>query len=128
MPENHLFEYAVIRVVPRVEREEFLNVGVILLCAPQKFLGTKITLDETRLQLLCTGLEIEELKEHIRSFERICAGGAEAGTIGLLPLAERFRWLTSSRSTVLQTSKVHPGLCADAKEKLTQLFQELVEN
>ena len=126
MRENQLFEYAVIRVVPRVEREEFLNVGVILLCAPQKFLGTRITLDETRLCLLCNEVEMDELKEYIRSFERICKGGVEGGTIGMLPLAERFRWLTASRSTVLQTSKVHPGLCLDANEKLDQLYHELV--
>ncbi|MBA4056790.1 MAG: DUF3037 domain-containing protein [Marivirga sp.] len=126
MQENHVFEYAVIRVVPRVEREEFLNVGVILLCARKNFLRCRIELHSERLKLLCTQVEMDELKEHIRSFERICAGGADGGTIGLLSLPERFRWLTASRSTVLQTSKVHPGLCIDPQEKLDQLVAELV--
>jgi hypothetical protein len=126
MQENHVFEYAVIRVVPRVEREEFLNVGVILLCARKKFLQCRIELNTERLKLLCSNVEMEELKEHIHSFERICAGGAEGGTIGMLSMPERFRWLTASRSTVLQTSKVHPGLCIDPQEKLDQLVEELV--
>lgn len=126
MQENHVFEYAVIRVVPRVEREEFLNVGVILLCARKNFLRCRIELNTERLKLLCTQIEMDELNGHIRSFERICAGGPDGGTIGSLSLSERFRWLTASRSTVLQTSRVHPGLCIDPQEKLDQLFNELV--
>lgn len=126
MQETHLFEYAVIRVVPHVEREEFLNVGIVLYCGPQKFLGTKFVLDKDRLRALCDKTDFDELKEHITSFERICAGGKDSGTIGKLPIAERFRWLTATRSTVLQTSKVHPGLCDDAKEKLNTLFDQLV--
>jgi hypothetical protein len=126
MQENHLFEYAVIRVVPRVEREEFLNVGVILFCSKQKFLQTAITLNEERIQAFCNTLDLEELKEYIRSFERICAGGAQGGPIGKLSMAERFRWLTATRSTIVQTSKVHPGLCPDASEMLTRLYTELV--
>jgi Protein of unknown function (DUF3037) len=126
MQESHLFEYAVIRVVPKVEREEFLNVGVILYCSKQKFLQTKIELNEERLRALCKKTDIDELKEYIHSFERISIGGADAGPIGQLPIAERFRWLTATRSTILQTSKVHPGLCEDAGDKLTQLFNQLV--
>jgi hypothetical protein len=126
MQENHLFEYAVIRVVPQVEREEFLNVGVILYCSAQKFLQVQYVLDEKRLKSFCDKLDIQELQEHILSFERICAGGSQAGAIGLLPMAERFRWLTATRSTVVQTSKVHPGLCADAHEMLTHLYTQLV--
>ncbi len=126
MQENHLFEYAVIRVVPRVEREEFLNVGVILLCSKQKFLQTAITLNEERIKAFCNTLDLDELKEYIRSFERICAGGPQGGPIGKLALAERFRWLTATRSTIVQTSKVHPGLCHDASEMLTRLYTELV--
>jgi hypothetical protein len=104
MPENHLFEYAVIRVVPHVEREEFMNIGVILYCAKQKFLQSKVALDEDRLKAFCETVDVAELSEHIQSFERICKGGENAGPIGLLPLAERFRWLTATRSTILQTS------------------------
>ena len=126
MQENHLFEYAVIRVVPKVEREEFLNVGVVLFCSKQKFLQAKIKLDEKRLSILCGALDMQELKEHIHSFERICMGGPDGGTIGILSMAERFRWLTSTRSTIVQTSKVHPGLCRDADEMLTRLYDQLV--
>ncbi len=127
MQENQLFEYAVIRVVPKVEREEFLNVGVILLCAKQKFLRVRIELNEARLLVLCREVEMDNLKKYIRSFELICEGGAQGGPIGLLSMPERFRWLTSTRSTVVQTSKVHPGLCSDANEMLERLFTQLVE-
>jgi hypothetical protein len=126
MQENHLFEYAVIRVVPHVEREEFLNVGIVLFCAKQKFLKTKFEVDEKRLRILCEKLDFIELHDHITSFDRICNGGNDAGPIGKLPMAERFRWLTATRSTIVQTSKVHPGLCIDAGEMLERLFVQLV--
>jgi hypothetical protein len=126
MQQKHLFEYAVIRVVPRVEREEFLNIGVILYCAQQQFLQAKYLLDETRLKAFYTDLDIVELKEHACSMERICAGSKEAGPIGKLDMASRFRWLTATRSTVVQTSKVHPGFCNDAMETLEKLFGQLV--
>jgi hypothetical protein len=126
MPENHLFEYAVIRVVPRVEREEFVNVGVIVLCSKQHFLKCRIAVKEERLKSLCADLDCEVLKDHIRSFERICAGEPGSGPIGQLTLPERFRWLTASRSTMVQTSAVHPGLCADAEQMLQHLFNQLV--
>jgi Protein of unknown function (DUF3037) len=124
MPEPHLFEYAVIRAVPLVEREEFLNVGVILYCPKEKFLKLKFMLDESRLKALNSQLDIRELHEHLASFERICAG--DKGPIGGLPLPERFRWLTAARSTIVQTSKVHPGLCQEAGEMLDRLFRQLV--
>lgn len=126
MQEHHLFEYAVIRVVPRVEREEFVNVGVILLCAKQKFLKARIELVEERLKVLYPKTACDELKQHILSFEHICRGGEAGGAIGLLPMAERFRWLTATRSTMVQTSKVHPGLCLNPQEMLDRLFSELV--
>jgi hypothetical protein len=126
MPENNLFEYAVIRVVPHVEREEFLNVGIILYCAGQKFLKALYELEETRLRVLCDKLDFNEVKEHVSSFDKICRGGKDAGPIGKLSMPERFRWLTAERSTMLQTSKVHPGLCTDADEMLQRLFTQLV--
>jgi hypothetical protein len=126
MQENHLFEYAVIRAVPRVEREEFLNIGVIVLCAKQKFLQVRMQLNEDRLKGLCENVGIEELKEHIQSFEKICKGGKEGGEIGMLSISERFRWLTATRSTIFQSSKVHPGLCINAFDTLNRLFEELV--
>lgn len=126
MPENHLYEYAVIRIVPRVEREEFLNVGVILYCRQLRFLQCIYKVDEQRLQMLCARVDIEQVKENLLAFERICTGGKGSGPIGQLDIASRFRWLTAARSTVVQTSKVHPGFCTDAGETLHKLFHQLV--
>jgi hypothetical protein len=126
MPEKHLFEYAVIRVVPCVEREEFLNVGVILYCAAQGFLQTQYFLNEERLRAFSGELDRLDLQERLRAFERICAGRSQGGPIGQLPIASRFRWLTATRSTVVQTSPVHPGLCTDAPETLARLFTKPV--
>lgn len=126
MQENYLFEYSVIRIVPQVEREEFLNAGVILYCAGKKFLKAIITLDKHRIQVFCPKLDIAELGEYTNAFIAICQGGNQGGAIGKLILSERFRWLTARRSTVLQTSMVHPGFCADPDEMLYKLFSELV--
>ena len=126
MREKDLFEYAVIRVMPRVEREEFLNVGVILYCRAQSFLRAAFELNEERLRAFASDLKISEIEEHLLAFERICAGGAMAGAIGTLPPGERFRWLTAARSTVVQTSAVHTGLCSDAGETLSHLLTKLV--
>lgn len=126
MQEKHLFEYAVIRVVPRVEREEFLNVGIILYCAKQKFLKALFELNETKLNAFYGKLDCQELQDHLRSFEVISNGGKAGGTIGALDMASRFRWLTATRSTVVQTSKTHPGFCTDAQETLEKLYAQLV--
>jgi len=126
MQQKHLFEYAVIRAVPRVEREEFLNIGVIVYCAKLKFLRAKYMLNEERLNAFSKDLDLAEVKEHVCAFERICLGEKDAGSIGKLDMASRFRWLTAARSTVLQTSRVHPGFCDDAGETLDKLFEQLV--
>jgi hypothetical protein len=126
MQNRTLFEYAVIRVMPRVEREEFLNIGIILYCAKQKYLKMLYILDEQRLQAFSGYLDMDELKEHLCSFERICSGDTDGGPIAKLDIPSRFRWLTATRSTVLQTSKVHPGLCVDAEETINRLFSQLV--
>ena len=127
MPAKHLFEYAVLRVVPRVEREEFLNVGVILYCSSQGFLQTTCELNETRLLAFAgESLDLADVRERLRSFERICQGRATGGPIGQLAIASRFRWLTAQRSTIIQTSPVHPGLCHDATTTLAQLHAQLV--
>ncbi len=127
MPELHLFEYAVIRVVPRVEREEFVNAGVIIYCPRQKVLECRITLNNNRIRALDNGADLEEVKDNLLAFERICKGANNSGPIGLLDNASRFRWLTATRSTVVQTSKVHPGLCGlNAAETLEQLHHQLV--
>jgi len=126
MQENQLFEYAVIRVVPRVEREEFLNVGVILYSREQNFLKALFQLDKDRLRAFSDKLDINEVEEHLHSLERICKGGPGSGPIGQYDMASRFRWLTATRSTVVQTSKVHPGFCNNPEEAIQKLFGQLV--
>jgi Protein of unknown function (DUF3037) len=126
MQEQHSFEYAVIRVVPQVEREEFMNVGVILYCQSLSYLDALFTLNEERLFALSPGLEMEEIKKHLTAFCNICKGGTEAGPIGKLDMGSRFRWLTATRSTVLQCSKVHPGLSSDPALTLKNLHKRLV--
>ena len=122
----HLFEYAVLRVVPRVEREEFLNVGIIVYCRSLGFLETRFELPEARLLAVAPDLDLAEITARLQAFERICQGKATGGTIGQLSIAERFRWLTATRSTVVQSSAVHPGRCVDAGATLARLFVQLV--
>ena len=126
MPEKHVFEYAVIRVVPRVEREEFINVGVILFCKRAKFLQCIIKVDDDRLSAFAVGLDIAEVKSNLYAFAEITAGNKTCGSIAALDEASRFRWLTATRSTVVQTSKVHPGLTDDCEKTLQRLFAEMV--
>ncbi len=126
MPEKHLFEYAVIRIVPRVYREEFLNAGVVLYCRQLKFLQCLFHVDIQRLGVFCDQLDMNEVVLYLQAFERICAGSRNAGPIGQLDMASRFRWLTATRSTVVQTSKVHPGFCIDPTETLQRLYEQLV--
>ncbi len=126
MQGNELFEYAVIRWVPRVEREEFLNIGVVLYCRGQRFLDMRYALPPDRLQAFHASAAIDELEACLGAFGSICRGEGDGGPIARLPLAERFRWLTAKRSTVIQLSPVHPGLCADAQATLDRLFEELV--
>jgi hypothetical protein len=123
---GHLFEYAVIRVVPRVEREEFLNVGVVVYCARQRYLQTKITINKERLKAFAPDLDIEQIKEYLAAFEQICAGAPDSGPIGKLDAASRFRWLTATRSTLVQSSKIHPGLSSDLDGTLEKLHQSMV--
>ena len=126
MQDRQLFEYALIRVVPKVEREEFLNVGIILYCRDRCFLGTKFTVDERKLKTLSEKLDIEEVRKHLQAFRQICAGDPSGGPIALLDIAARFRWLTATRSTVVQASRVHPGLCLDPQETLDELHRAMV--
>lgn len=126
MSGKELFEYAVVRWVPRVEREEFLNVGVILYCRGQHFLEMKYHLSDERLRGVHPSYDPEELEDCLRSFQLICNGASTGGAIAELPLADRFRWLTAKRSTVIQVSAVHPGLCTDAADRLAGLFDALV--
>lgn len=123
---GHLFEYAVIRVVPRVEREEFLNVGVVVYCARQRYLNTKITIDKERLKSFAPWLDIEQLEQYLSAFQKICAGEKDSGPIGKLDAASRFRWLTATRSTLVQSSKTHPGLTTDLERTLDKLHTCIV--
>lgn len=126
MKKGDLFEYATIRIVPLVEREEFINTGVILYCKAQNFLSMKYEVDNKRLTSFSSKINIEEISQHLEAFCKICAGSADSGEIGKLSMAERFRWLTGSRSTVIQSSKVHPGLCVNAGTMLEELFNTMV--
>ena len=126
MQEHHNFEYAIIRVVPQVEREEFINVGVILYCRQQRFLEMKFTLNEERLLSLNPKANAEEIRLHLQAYEQITKGNAEAGPIAALDIASRFRWLTAKRSTVVQSSSVHTGLCKEPHTTLQHLHEQLV--
>jgi hypothetical protein len=126
MQGKHLFEYAIIRIVPRVEREEFLNVGIILYCKDKKFLVTKYTINKERISVLCAEVDCHEVEEHLQSFEKIAKGEKAGGSIAALDLPSRFRWLTATRSTIIQTSKVHPGFTENPEATLEKLFNQLV--
>ena len=126
MQEKYLFEYAVLRVVPKVEREEFLNVGVVLYCPQQKFLSVRFHLDSERIKAFSCDLDIPEIGQYLSAFEKICAGVKDSGPIGKLPAAERFRWLTATHSTVVQTSKTHTGLSENVTATIEKLYAQLV--
>ena len=120
------FDYATIRLVPRVEREEFLNVGVILSCPARNFLEARIEPDWNRLRAFAPQLEPEEVQTYLDIIPTICAGGMDAGTIGKMNPRERFYWLTAQRSTILQTSPVHTGFTRDAEKTLEHLLELMV--
>lgn len=126
MPARSVFEYAAIRVVPHVERGECVNVGVVLFCRTRRFLEARIRLDRARLRVLAPDLDLAAVEELLAFIPLVCRGGAAAGPIGALPLHERFRWLTAPRSTVVQPSPVHTGLCDDPAAALERLFAALV--
>lgn len=121
-----LYEYAVIRIVPRVEKEEFFNAGVILYSKDKKFIGTRINLPLKKLQCLSPETNYHEIEAHLQSFEAIAGGAADAGPIAALDAAGRFRWLTATRSTVVQSSKTHSGFCDDPEKALDDLFEKYV--
>ena len=124
--DQNTYDYAIIRVVPRVEREEFINVGVIVSCPAKKFLEARIELDEQRLRALDPALDIEAIRTHLATIPAICAGGEQAGPIGQLSQRERFYWLTAPRSTIIQTSPVHTGRCQNPIALLEHLLDTMV--
>lgn len=126
MPGKHLYEYAVIRLVPRVEREEFLNVGIILFCKACGYLSCKHHLDIEKLKLFPGELEMETIEENLKAFRKICLGKEDGGPIATWDAPERFRWLTAQRSASLQTSRPHSGFSDHLDETLKRLFEELV--
>jgi len=120
------YDYAVIRVVPRVDREEFLNVGVIISCPAKDFLEARIELDEARLLAFDPTVDLDAVRGHLASIPRICAGGPDAGPIGQLTLRERFYWLVAPRSTIIQTSRTHTGRCTDPETLAEKLLERMV--
>ena len=126
MPERYPFDYAVVRVVPRVERGELVNAGVILSSQEARFLGALVELDEARVLALDPRADLEEIRRCLEAIPVICAGGKDAGPIGRLPQRARFNWLVAPRSTIVQTSPAHGGLCTDPASQLEKLFKKLV--
>jgi hypothetical protein len=126
MPTRNACEYAIIRVVPRIERGECINMGVVLFCRQQRFLGARMQSDLSRLRALAPDLDLEPIQAQLNHIPLVCAGGAAAGPIGELPAQERFRWLTAPRSTIIQPSPVHSGLCLDAATDLERLYRLMV--
>ncbi len=126
MPAPSSFDYAVVRVVPRVEREEFINAGVILYCLTRSFLDARVELDVPRLLALAPDVDVEAVRSHLEALPRICAGGKGAGPIGGLPQKERWHWLVAPRSTLVQTGPVHSGLCEEPAAALEKLMDRMV--
>ncbi len=127
MPNPSAYDYAVIRVVPRVEREEFVNAGVVVSCPERNFLEARIAFDPARVAALDPTLDIESIRAHLQAIAVICRGGEAAGPIGRLTPRERFRWLVAPRSAVIQLSPAHTGQCDDPGALLDRLMATMVE-
>jgi Protein of unknown function (DUF3037) len=119
------FDYAVIRIVPRVEREEFVNAGVIVFCLERNFLAARVHINTERLKALWPEVDVELVRQHLQAFPKISAGDPSAGPIAKLSLRERFHWLVSPRSTMIQVSAVHSGICGDPEQALDRLLERL---
>jgi hypothetical protein len=120
------FDYVVLRVVPRVERQEFVNVGVIVFCLEKRFLEARVHVDEARLRALWPAVDVDLVRQHADAVVRICAGDALAGPVAQLSQRERFHWLSSPRSTMMQVSAVHTGICSEPEGLVDRLFRQLV--
>ena len=127
MPDKFRYDYAVVRVVPKVDREEFINAGVIVSCPELSFLEARIKLDESRLLALDSNIDLDLVRKHLDSIPKICRGGDDAGSIGQLPQRQRFHWLVAPRSTIIQTSPVHTGRCGDPAAALERLVTTMVD-
>ncbi len=127
MQEDKLYEYAVIRLVPQVEREEFFNIGLIVASIKSKYIRVEFYLCPDKFELMKNNLDFEEVNQNLENFRNIALGHKKAGPIALLEPAERFRWLTAVRSSIIQTSPVHPGKTTDMDATFERLFEELVK-
>ncbi|SHF50325.1 Protein of unknown function [Salegentibacter echinorum] len=128
MKDRVTFEYAIIRLVPKVEREEFFNIGVILFSKRKKFLGVKYFVNTKKLDAFSCEVNMAQIEAYLEAWQLVCEGKPDAGVIGSLELSDRFRWLAASRSTIIQSSPTHPGLCYNPKETLDDLFKKYVLN
>jgi hypothetical protein len=126
VPARSSFDYAVVRVVPRVDRGELINAGVILFCLERDFLAARVDMNEPRLRALWPETDLDLVRQHLEAIPRICAGSPEGGPIARLTLRERFRWLVAPRSTIIQVSPVHAGLCDHPERALDELFRQMV--
>ena len=124
MQDKHLYEYAVIRIVPKIEREEFINVGLIMFCKRPKFIKARYHVDEKKLRLFTSDIDKESLCTNLHVFDKICSGAKDGGPIASLDIPERFRWLTAIRSASIQTSRPHPGFSNDLEQTFERLFQD----
>ena len=126
MQEKHLYEYAVLRVVPKVEREEFINIGLLLFCKRQKYLRIEFHIFSDKIKSICSEFDVEQLTQNIESFVKIGKGDKNAGPIATFDIAERFRWLTAVKSSSIQTSRPHSGFSSNLDETFDKLYSELV--
>ena len=126
MPADHAYDYAIVRLTPRVERGETINVGVIVSCPERDYLAARIELDAARIRALDAAFDVETARAHLDAIPRICRGGAEAGELGALPARARFHWLVAPRSTVIQVSPPHSGFCLDPNNTLEKLLDDFV--
>jgi hypothetical protein len=127
MPEKHLYEYAVIRLVPKVERGECMNVGVVLYSKALKFLDFKYEVKQDRLMAFSPDTDFSEVCQHLESFNKICQSTPDSGFLGLQDIASRFRWLTAKRSTIIQPYEVHPGYCENPEIEIQDIFEKMVK-
>lgn len=126
MQEKFVYEYAVIRVVPRVEREEFINVGLILFSKRKRYIRFQYQIPEHKIRAFCSEFDIQQLQENLESFTKICSGASNGGPIAQLEADERFRWITAIKSSSIQSSRPHPGLSVDLDATFEKLYRELV--
>lgn len=126
MPALSSFDYAVLRVVPRVEREEHVNAGVVLFCLGRDFLQARVEVNEPRILALWPGTDVELVRAHLESIPKICAGSPDGGPIARLSPRERFHWIVAPRSTIIQVSPVHTGLCESPERAIEELFRQMV--